>query len=100
MTMKLLFIILQIFMKSSMILPSAIKYYTESIKLNDEYYDAYLSRGFCYDSMGKYQLALRDFNKAISLSQDSAEAWYAKADFEYSLGRFRIVLSVIKKLHD
>ena len=39
--------------------------------------------------MGKFQLALKDFNTAISLSQDSAEAWYAKADLEYSLGQLK-----------
>jgi tetratricopeptide (TPR) repeat protein len=32
---------------------------------------------------------LRDFNKAVTLAQDSVEAWYAKADLEYSLGKLK-----------
>jgi tetratricopeptide (TPR) repeat protein len=45
----------------------AVKYYTKTIELNSDSYEAYLSRGYCYDSIGKYQLALKDFNKAIAL---------------------------------
>ena len=64
-------------------------FYTEAIKNNDTYYEAYLARGYCYDASGKYQHALRDFNKAVTLARDSAEAWYAKADLEYSLGKLK-----------
>jgi len=52
-----------------------------------------------YDVAGKYQLALKDFNQAITLTSNPEDAWFAKADLEYSLGQLQeSITSYIKAI--
>jgi tetratricopeptide (TPR) repeat protein len=43
--------------------------------------------------MGKYQLALKEFNKAITLTSNPEDAWFAIADLEYSIGNLQESIS-------
>jgi len=49
--------------------------FSESIKLNPKMPEAYLGRGSAYWKMGHYQLAIKDYDKAIEL--DSTNVWLA-----------------------
>lgn len=75
----------------------AIKYYSKAIKLDPEYYEAYLSRGYCLLSISKHKYALRDFNNAITVSND-IDALSAKADAEFSIGNIEQSIISYKKI--
>ena len=54
---------------------NAIKHYTEALKLNDEYAEAYNNRGIAYAEKGEFDKALQDFSKAITLKPPDAAAY-------------------------
>jgi tetratricopeptide (TPR) repeat protein len=53
----------------------AIEYLTNAINLKPDYADAYYSRGFAYYELGKYKIAVRDYDKAIGIHPDDAIAY-------------------------
>ncbi len=53
----------------------AIPAYTEAIKLDSTYTDAYINRGNSYRETGSYDKAILDYNKAIKLQPDCALAY-------------------------
>jgi tetratricopeptide (TPR) repeat protein len=53
----------------------AIEYLNNAIKLQPDYANAYIVRGFAYDNLYQYQRAIEDFNKAIRLKPDLAVAY-------------------------
>ena len=54
---------------------SALEEYSEAIKLNSAYTEAYFKRGVIYTKMVMYNEALKDLNKVIELNPKSAEAY-------------------------
>ena len=54
----------------------AIQDYSETIKLNPHFADAYNNRGNAYSDTGEFDHAIQDYNKAIELKSDYAEAYY------------------------
>lgn len=52
----------------------AISLFREILKINDEYYRAYLGLGLCFDKMGKYIFAVRFYKKYIAKKPHSQTA--------------------------
>jgi tetratricopeptide (TPR) repeat protein len=52
-------------------------------------YLAHNARGITYGELGQYQLAIEDFNKAISLKQDYADAYYNRGYAYTNLGQYQ-----------
>ena len=59
----------------------AIDGFTKLLNQSQYYYDAHLSRGMCYEKLKKYDLALTDYNDAISKNPKFYEAYYQRALF-------------------
>ena len=55
---------------------AAVEEYSEAIKLDSAYVDAYLARGYTYYMLDAYDLAVADYNRAIELAGNSAERAY------------------------
>jgi tetratricopeptide (TPR) repeat protein len=53
----------------------AIAYLTEAIKLDPDFYDAYVSRGAGYEQLDQYGCALADYRKLIELKPDICESY-------------------------
>jgi tetratricopeptide (TPR) repeat protein len=53
----------------------AIEYWTNAIKLNPKYDDAYNNRGVAYGKKGLYNEAIEDYTKAIELNPKDADAY-------------------------
>jgi len=53
----------------------AIKFYSESIKLNPDLATPYCCRGLAYDEIAEYMNAVDDFSKAIEIEPTKAEAY-------------------------
>jgi tetratricopeptide (TPR) repeat protein len=49
---------------------SAVKCYSEAIKLDGTYADAHAGRGKAYTALGDYEKAIKDFKKACELGSD------------------------------
>ena len=49
----------------------AIKLFKDILKINEEYYRAYLGLGLCFDKMGKYIYAVRFYKKYIAKKPNS-----------------------------
>ena len=54
----------------------AITHYTEAVRLNPEYAEAYYNRGKAYDDKEEFDRAIQDLDKAIDLNPKYAEAYY------------------------
>ncbi|MGI4872927.1 MAG: tetratricopeptide repeat protein [Janthinobacterium lividum] len=52
----------------------AIVNYTKSVAFDSSYYWSYRNRGYCYQNLGKYALALADYNRAIRLSKRAGDS--------------------------
>lgn len=56
----------------------AIASYTQAIKAFPSYYQAFYSRGLCYEKMKERKMALEDYDKALAIQPDYDEAAIAK----------------------
>jgi tetratricopeptide (TPR) repeat protein len=59
-------------------LDSAIAAFTEAIRLDAKYAEAYGNRGAAYGTKGEFDKALADFMEAIRLNPKYAEAYWAR----------------------
>ena len=71
----------------------AVAYFTEAIRRNPNYADAYLNRGTAYDGLGRNDLALQDFGAVIRLRPTEPKAYYGRARIEQGLGRQQDAIS-------
>ena len=64
---------------------SAIKEYTEAIRLNPNYAEAYYNRGIIYGQLDDYARAISDFNEVIRLEPNNIEAYFSRGNiYAYS----------------
>lgn len=56
---------------------SAVKEYTEAIKLNPNHEKAYVNRGYVYCEMKNYDKAINDYEMALTINQNSVFAYYS-----------------------
>ena len=67
----------------------AIASYTQAIKLNHEYAEAYHNRGIIKSGEFKdYHAAIADFDRAIEINPDFAQAYYNRANARYFLADY------------
>ena len=55
--------------------PEAADLFTQAISQKPEFTDAYYGRGFCYEQMGKFADAMKDYKKTIELDPNHAKAY-------------------------
>lgn len=67
----------------------AIEYLNNAIKLQPDYAEAYIGRGFAYFSLGQHQRAIEDFNKAIRLKPDNTDAYVSRGLSYNGLGQYQ-----------
>ncbi|MEM6753089.1 MAG: tetratricopeptide repeat-containing serine protease family protein [Cyanobacteria bacterium P01_C01_bin.38] len=59
---------------------AAIDDYTQAIKLNSNYEEAYLRRGYNYSLLNNYQKAIADYNTAIKINPNYEEAYIKRGN--------------------
>jgi len=55
---------------------AAVKAYTQAIRMNPEYADAYANRGISYTELEDLRPAIRDFTKAVQLNPGEAKYYF------------------------
>lgn len=68
---------------------SAIKAYSDAIKSNPKFTDAYIWRASAYTDTQKFANALEDLDKAIQLSPKNSQAYFYRAMVNVTLGKNR-----------
>lgn len=64
----------------------AIEDYTQAIKINPNYAEAYYNRGIVYDELGDKKTAIQDYNQAIKIKPNDADAYYNRGIAQSDLG--------------
>jgi len=67
--------------------PRALISFTQAIRLNPNYAEAYFGRGKIQIELGKPEKAINDLTQAIQLKPDYAEAYFYRAKAYYQLGQ-------------
>ena len=76
----------------------AIVKYTSAIQTRDKVSDYYSNRGMCYFKMEYFEIALADFQKAFSITSNSAKYQYWIALTWSKIGNHKMSLDVLKKI--
>lgn len=63
------------------------RYYSRALELNPKHIQALNNRGIMRGSLGDFNGSLQDFNNAISLKPDYAEAWYNRGIIQMQTGK-------------
>src|SRR5690606_20507362 len=66
---------------------AAIKNFSTLIKLNPEYQEAYLGRGYSFQKMDEHVKAVTDFKQYLKTNEENGTAYYLKAVSEIALDR-------------
>jgi tetratricopeptide (TPR) repeat protein len=77
-----------IYMQQKQDYSKAIEYFTKSIDLKSNYFQAYHNRGFAYEQKGEYALARQDYQKALDIMPN----------YELSIGGMNRLCSIVKPL--
>ena len=65
---------------------SAIKLYTQAIKLNPNHSMAYLKRGDCNRKIRRPNAAIKDYSKSIEINPMGAKSFYHRGTLKFVLG--------------
>ena len=76
----------------------AIVRYTSAIQTRDKVSDYYFNRAMCYFKMEYFEIALADFQKAFSITSNSAKYQYWIALTWSKIGNHKMSLDVLKKI--
>jgi len=77
----------------------AISLFSDAISMDAGNYKAYFSRGIGYSKLGKFEIALKDFDKSIALSpeNDKAMLLFLRGECYYQLNKFKKACADMKK---
>ena len=67
---------------------NATEQYSEAIRLNPEYTNAYTNRGIAKDALERFEDAIADFNEAIRIDLQNDKAYNGRASSKAALGRY------------
>ena len=67
---------------------AAISCYSEAIKLNPQFAEAYIKRGLAYAELGMYENAIQDCTEAIKLNPNDAGYYYARRSCYMDAGMY------------
>lgn len=65
---------------------SAVEDFSEAIKVDPTFADAYVARGYTYFILEEYELALADYDRALELDPDYVDAYLGRGDLYLRLG--------------
>lgn len=76
----------------------ALRFFSEAVKADSTFAEAYNNRGIAWFGNYDFERAVKDYNTAISIYEDSSvyvDAYYNKANALYELKRFQEVVNVL-----
>ena len=78
----------------------ALIYYTQAIKQNPRYVQAYLNRANLYYTQKQYKLAIADYRQVIALAPDNVDAYGSLGWLLLLEGRFEEARTMTQKAHE
>jgi len=67
--------------------------YTQALKINPQYVDAYYNRGLVYSKQEKWELALADYTQALKINPQYADAYINRGSFYYEQKKWELALA-------
>ena len=67
---------------------NATEQYSEAIRLNPEYTNAYTNRGIAKDALERFEDAIADFNEAIRIDPQNDKAYFGRGSAKAELGQY------------
>lgn len=74
-----------------------IRCYTQAIRLDPKYANAYNNRGNAKNNLGRYQKAIGDYDEAIRLDPKYAYAYNNRGLAKNNLGRYQEPLGIMRR---
>ena len=88
-----------VFKYRSQHLDTAFECFTETIKLNPSYFEAYSNRGIIYSDRKEYDNAIRDFKEAIKINAGYISGYFNIAEFNILKGDYTSCSEIISKVY-
>ena len=70
----------------------AIRYYSESLKIDPQFAEGYNNTGIAYYELGQYTQAVDNYNKAILYKPDFTDAYFNRSNSFYLLRNYKRAL--------
>lgn len=77
--------------------PQALPHYEHTLKLNTKYYPALYNSGICYESLKKYDLAIKYYAGALNIKPNNDSLQYNVGNLLHMTGKYKESLPFYKK---
>ncbi len=81
-------------------LEDAIQYFDLAIRLDPNFIDAWIKRGYCFFHLGNYSQAILSYDKALAIDPTNTEAWNLKALAYYRMKNYDKAIECVDRVID
>ncbi len=81
-------------------LEEAIQYFDLALRLDPNFIDAWIKRGYCFFHLNNYSQAIISYDKALAIEPSNTEAWNLKALAFYRMKNYDKAIECVNKVID
>ncbi len=81
-------------------LEEAIQYFDLALRLDPNFIDAWIKRGYCFFHLGNYSQAILSYDKALAIDPSNTEAWNLKALAYYRMKNYDKAIDCVNRVID
>jgi tetratricopeptide (TPR) repeat protein len=81
-------------------LEDAIQYFDLALRLDPNFIDAWIKRGYCFFHLGNYSQAILSYDKALAVDPTNTEAWNLKALAYYRMKNYDKAIECVNRVID
>jgi len=81
-------------------LEDAIQYFDLALRLDPNFMDAWIKRGYCFFHLGNYSQAILSYDKALAIDPTNTEAWNLKALAYYRMKNYDKAIECVDRVID
>lgn len=81
-------------------LEDAIQYFDLALRLDPNFIDAWIKRGYCFFHLGNYAQAILSYDKALAIDPSNTEAWNLKALAYYRNKNYDKAIECVNRVID
>ncbi|MEM2920515.1 MAG: tetratricopeptide repeat protein [Candidatus Nitrosocaldus sp.] len=81
-------------------LEEAIQYFDLALRLDPNFVDAWIKRGYCFFHLNNYSQAITSYDKALAIEPNNTEAWNLKALAFYRMKNYDKAIECVNRVID
>ncbi len=81
-------------------LDDAIQYFDLALRLDPNFIEAWIKRGYCFFHLGNYAQSILSYDKALAIDPSNTEAWNLKALAYYRMKNYDKAISCVDRVID